>query len=156
MTVINFERYADDLSIQEHVMKAWADNCGVTSNDLQFALQNFELTFNRKLILDSLKPEAYFLQCPELNKHVQRIGVDVIQSLPDNLFNAHLAQLERADAIENKGYEGPCKPNYNAELFSAYRKASTASDVQFIKSLYTLDIDSERYTKARKRLTSMA
>ncbi len=156
MTTINFERYADDLSIQEHIMKAWADNCSVSNDDLQFALQNFELTFNRKLILDSLKPEVYFLQHPELNNQVLRIGVNVIQSLPEDVYSAHLAQLERADAIENRGYEGPCKPNYNAELFSAYRKASTANDVQFIKSFYTLDIDSKRYTKARKRLTSMA
>ncbi len=141
----------------EHVIEKWINELNITTADLELAYAVFSPEERHRLMLNRLKPAAYLVDYPALINHSQRVGVENIKALPEAIYEAHLAQLIRADEIGNKTNNRTFPyQDYNAQVFSALRKATKKEDIVFIRKMFARKISHHTYPAAKAKLRAMA
>lgn len=149
----SLQELANKFGTHDYCIESWVLSLNIVEAEIDFALAHFDKNQRRSIMTHSMRPAPYLKEHPELIEYVQRIGVDNIKALPQDVFEAHLKQLKIADSIDDEVNKRAYPYNsYDAHVFNSYRHATKKTDITFIERLYGRSISHHSYRAAMDKL----
>lgn len=136
--------------VEASYAKKWAEHAQVeTCVPLLYRLLD-ELTKQQgfHLVCADLTLGAYLVEFPELLNYTHTLDPDFVKSLPERVYQAHLANLKQADNKERQGIDAPA--------FAVLRTSKRKTDIKFVVKMFYRSLSHSSYPAALRKLHTMA